>query len=98
MAKVKLLQDRDQDTIYKFICPGCGEQHWFWTKNLHGPVWTFNGDMDKPTVRASIKVTTRLPDGDRICHSFVTDGRIQFLDDCTHALRGQTVELPEIPD
>ena len=29
-----------------------------------------------------------------ICHSFVTDGRIQFLNDCTHALAGQTVDLP----
>jgi len=29
----------------------------------------------------------------RICHSFVTDGRIQFLSDCTHALAGQTVDL-----
>lgn len=29
------------------------------------------------------------------CHSFVTDGRIQFLDDCTHALAGQTVDLPD---
>lgn len=31
---------------------------------------------------------------DRICHSFVTDGRIQFLGDCTHELAGQTVNLP----
>jgi len=31
-----------------------------------------------------------------ICHSLVTDGRIQFLSDCTHALAGQTVDLPEI--
>lgn len=30
-----------------------------------------------------------------VCHSFVTDGRIQFLGDCTHALAGQTVDLPE---
>ena len=30
-----------------------------------------------------------------VCHSFVTDGRIQFLDDCTHALAGQTVDLPD---
>ncbi|MEQ1685464.1 MAG: DUF6527 family protein [Burkholderiaceae bacterium] len=29
-----------------------------------------------------------------VCHSFVTDGRIQFLGDCTHVLAGQTVELP----
>lgn len=31
-----------------------------------------------------------------VCHSFVTDGRIQFLGDCTHKLAGQTVDLPEI--
>ncbi|KWV42145.1 ammonia monooxygenase [Rhizobium altiplani] len=30
-----------------------------------------------------------------ICHSFVVDGRIQFLGDCTHALAGQTVDLPD---
>lgn len=40
----------------------------------------------------------RWPGRDMVCHSFVTDGRIQFLDDCTHALRGQTVDLPEIPN
>ena len=30
-----------------------------------------------------------------ICHSFITDGQIRFLEDSTHALAGQTVELPE---
>ena len=29
------------------------------------------------------------------CHSFVTDGRIQFLGDCSHQLANQTVDLPE---
>lgn len=28
-----------------------------------------------------------------VCHSFVTDGKIQFLSDCTHKLAGHTVEL-----
>lgn len=32
-----------------------------------------------------------------VCHSFVTDGRIQFLSDCTHALAGQTVDIPPWP-
>lgn len=31
------------------------------------------------------------------CHSFVTDGQIQFLDDCTHGLAGKTVPLPDYP-
>jgi len=30
------------------------------------------------------------------CHSFVKNGQIQFLDDCSHALAGQTVPLPPI--
>lgn len=33
-----------------------------------------------------------------VCHSFVTDGRIQFLGDCTHALAGQTVDLPPVDE
>ena len=32
-----------------------------------------------------------------VCHSFVTDGQIQFLGDCTHALAGQTVPIPPWP-
>ena len=39
------------------------------------------------------------PDGEplpSVCHSFVTDGRIQFLPDSNHALAGQTVDLPEV--
>ncbi|MGT2509205.1 hypothetical protein [Cupriavidus basilensis] len=33
-----------------------------------------------------------------VCQSFVTDGRIQFLGDCAHALVGQTVPLAEFPE
>lgn len=31
-----------------------------------------------------------------ICHSFVRDGKIQFLTDSTHHLAGQTVDLPDL--
>ena len=31
------------------------------------------------------------------CHLFVTKGRILFLADCSHALAGQTVDLPDFP-
>lgn len=30
-----------------------------------------------------------------ICHSFVRNGKIEFLGDCTHALAGKTVDIPE---
>jgi hypothetical protein len=32
-----------------------------------------------------------------VCHTFVRNGRIQFLGDCTHALAGKTVLLPDYP-
>ena len=32
---------------------------------------------------------------DRVCHSFVTDGKIKFLKDCTHHLADQTVDIPD---
>ncbi len=31
-----------------------------------------------------------------ICHSFVTDGKIRYLGDCSHELAGQTIDLPDI--
>lgn len=30
------------------------------------------------------------------CHSYVEDGNIRFLSDCSHSLAGQTVPLPEL--
>lgn len=36
----------------------------------------------------------RLPPA--VCHSFVRDGQIEFLGDCTHSLAGQTVPLPSV--
>ena len=33
-----------------------------------------------------------------ICHSYIRNGMIQFLSDCTHPLVGQTVPLMEIEE
>jgi hypothetical protein len=32
-----------------------------------------------------------------VCHSFVKDGKMQFLGDCTHQLANQTVDIPVWP-
>lgn len=62
--------------------------------------WTFNGNVDLPTFSPSMLVTSGGWKGEpkRVCHSFVRDGRIQFLGDCTHELAGRTVDLPEIKE
>ena len=94
MAKVKESESwRLGLPNYYFECPGCRCLHGIWTENFEGDAkWEFNGDLNRPTVSPSIKVTTR----ENVCHSFVRDGKIQFLNDCTHHLAGQTVELPEL--
>jgi hypothetical protein len=56
--------------------------------------WMWNRDTEKPTITPSI--LTNGSDTMPRCHSFVTDGKIQFLSDCTHALAGQTVDLLDI--
>ena len=76
--------------VHGFFCPGCRCAHWFNTV-----LWTWNGDMNKPTVNPSILVQAGNLPGDVRCHSYVLDGKIQFLGDCTHELKGQTVDIPE---
>jgi hypothetical protein len=81
-----------------FHCPGCKCDHGVWTQKteMNSAVWDFNGDMDKPTFSPSIKVTYPHEGITDICHSFIKDGMIQFLGDCTHELAGQTIEMEEI--
>lgn len=92
-----------------FWCPGCDGAHQVATGDGPGPRWGFNGDYDRPTFTPSVLVTYNGPDagmdrgdGDKappaICHSFVTDGEIRFLADCTHALAGQAVRLKPFDD
>jgi hypothetical protein len=61
------------------------------------PNWTWNGSVQFPTVKPSI-LTRGGGDDDKnhVCHSFVNDGKVQFLDDCTHEFKGQTLDLLEI--
>lgn len=41
---------------FMFYCPGCEEHHAVWTKKRNGlgAVWSFNGDMEKPTFSPSL--------------------------------------------
>lgn len=60
--------------------------------------WSFNGDFEKPTFRPSmlIQYPVENPETGHVReHFFVTDGKIQYLRDCNHDMKGKTVELPE---
>ena len=80
-----------------FFCPGCKCQHTY-SVNDDGTGWQFNGDIEKPTFTPSLFNRDFDTEGKvkSICHLFLTDGKIQFLNDCTHDLKGQTVEMKDI--
>ena len=93
---MKVAESKDQPGFYIFNCPGCKCSHFINTNPANGAVWEFNFDMEKPTVSPSLLVRMPWKDEMKTCHSFVRNGNIQFLNDCTHELAGQTVEIPEI--
>lgn len=87
-------------TGVSFWCPGCKSAHSICTAG-GSPSWTWDGNVDAPTFSPSINVRYNFkPEdgGPDICHSFVRGGMIEFLGDCTHALVGQTVPLPDWPE
>lgn len=102
-----------EDNSLMFECPGCDSIHRISYGEGPGPRWAWNGSEELPTINPSILVqydrwvppaVPGLPmpveqhKVSEVCHSFITDGKIQFLGDCTHSLAGQTVPLPEWDD
>lgn len=79
-----------------FYCPGCECNHGI------NAGWTVTYTDNKPTVNPSILVRwTKYFDykndptkfKDMVCHSFIRNGKIEFLSDSTHALAGKTVDM-----
>lgn len=85
---------------------------WGWNGNAEKPTFTpsvlvrgIRDDMDEATQAAydalgpsQIRGAIDDPRFRSVCHTFVTDGRIQFLGDCTHSLAGQTVDMSPWPE
>lgn len=104
MMRAKPLYSGENNTIepnviwgYMIMCPGCKSEHVlttnpkFWND---GDPWIFNGDKERPTFNPSLLIWKDNPDSR--CHSFIKNGQIQFLGDCGHELKNQTIDLPEI--
>lgn len=89
-------------------CPACDSGHEINVGgvNSSGARWAFNGNAQCPTFSPSINLKINTPDmgadyqpdiASTVCHYFISGGKIQYCADCTHELRGQTVDLPDIP-
>lgn len=79
----------------RFWCVGCDSIH---EVTLSGPhAWGWNGTLEQVTLSPSVLVRFFNGSEERgRCHSFVEDGRIRYLDDCSHGLRGLTVPLTPV--
>lgn len=84
-----------------------GGPRWGWNGDAEKPTFTPSvlwryGHFATPEVSpADCYICNHADDDDRKCmqcHTFIADGRVQYLSDCTHPLAGQTVDLPELPD
>ena len=84
-------------------CRNCG-QHEYPKVGKPGATWSFNGDRTTPTFSPSMNELVNGPGPDHRpdidtmrCHFTITNGMIQYHDDCTHELRGVTATLQEWP-
>lgn len=97
-----------EDGGWFFWCPGCECAHgisssWDWNGSHTAPtfrpsvlVYSHKTLIDNDLEGEALTAPENITETPR-CHSFVTDGRIEFLGDSTHALAGQTVDLPAWP-
>lgn len=84
-----------------YWCPGCDSLHGIAIRphtQDNGAGWSFTGTLECPTYSPSQKSTWNNGKQEMICHTFIRGGIIEFLNDCTHALKGQKVPLPPLPD
>lgn len=97
----------------EFYCPGCHEAHavsihpsgWSWDENPTTP--TIAPSIKVSSLKLLKDENYRWTGGwvrdaqgktiPTLCHSYISEGEIQFLADCTHALANQTVPLPAWP-
>jgi hypothetical protein len=76
---------------------------WGFDGNVKRPTFTPSILVACAARRMTDEEYSRAMQGEKIdlpqmrCHSYVTKGRILFLQDCTHALAGKTVDLPNWP-
>jgi len=113
MERISDVLESHGDSVY-FYCAGCKMLHGIRVRGAQEPLWGWNGDVVKPSFTPSILVTgtfmlneeefAKIEAGVEferrplICHSFVTNGMVQYLSDCTHELAGQTVTISNLDD
>jgi hypothetical protein len=87
-------------------CPGCGIMHVIVVDEpiVDGNGHEWDGDTTAPTILPDVDIKW----GDQVnprfngygggrCHYILVAGVIEFMVDCTHAMKGKRVPLPDLP-
>lgn len=101
-ASLKL---RRTTTGWAHWCPACEDMHAYQVGVEGHPNWSFDGNVDAPSFSPSMLIRwgRKVPgyengmDDGGVCHYFLTAGKLSYCGDSTHALAGQTVDLPDLP-
>lgn len=88
--------------LLSFHCPACKYGHAVAVNgrtlpNSEGdPVsWGWNGSYEKPTFSPSLLINKNADGNYPRCHLMITEGKMKFLDDCTHEMKGETIEMED---
>ena len=100
------------DNGFRWWCPGCESNHVVPTGTSHGWGFNgdYNRPTLSPSVLIyghptliddslegdALTAPENIRESPR-CHSFVRDGRIEYLGDCTHSFAGKTVDMVPLP-
>lgn len=82
------LRKHENKTAY--ICPACNEEHEI------NDSWQIEEKDGIVNISPSILFRAEsfsYPEKNRVCHSFVKNNKIEYLNDCTHKMAGMTVDM-----
>lgn len=94
-----------------FFCPACKTSHFVIVDGTRGWSWNGDGNAPTFSPSILVRTGHYAPNHEGLCwcgmedkshgfscfqcHSYVEDGKIRYLNDCSHNLAGQTVPLPD---
>lgn len=97
-------------THHQIVTKKLNGSSWTWDGNVDNPTFspsvlvtgtdfTEKGekDFEKWLANGARQPAPKFESKNTRCHTFIKDGQVQFLSDCTHALAGQTLALPDLP-
>lgn len=106
----KLAVSDSRPDLLHFFCPACqcshhlvgsGPSAWNFNRDYDKPTFSPSighsytvpmTDTQYDEYRSSGSLPPRI---NVYCHSYITDGKIIYQPDCSHAMAGQTVDLPD---